>query len=752
MEFIERTHLTKLHYLKTMSLTDMANAGVFNKCKKIKEAREQYDKIMTYINKMVKARGEMKHLYNFTLNTDWNTGGRLFCGSSIQAISCVIRGLLFKNTTDFDFQNCHPKILLYLCKKYSINHVNLEYYCNNRDEILDADGNRNETKTKILKMVNDDKNNKNLTGFLKELDKECKKIQKEIIKIDEFKDIIKTVPQHKLYNFNGSAINRILCKYENILLQDLIHIANKNRLEICAPMFDGLMLYGDFYNEKGTNIINQATKYINDKYENLNMVITLKEHNNDIVIPDDFEIPKPALTAEEFLIKEGLQNETYAKMKEQFELQHCKIINKSVYIKLLTDKSIVYMSKNELIVSYEHIKFTKIVSSPGAEPYPVKVKFINEWIDDCSIRKYEDVGIYPPPLKCPKHIYNLWNNFDGEDLIKEFEKKPKELQEILNHILILCNNEQHISNYFIQWMAQMVQFPAVKSVCPTFISKEGAGKGTLLQILRRLLGSKSVLETTKPSRDVWGSFNGIMKNAFLVNLNELSARETMESEGVIKGLITDNALQINEKGRNQYEIKSYHRFIITTNKEEPIKTKQGDRRNFIIRCSDQLCGDKKYFDNMYSLIKNDDVMATFYKYLLDLPNMDKFNLLEIPQTEYQSDLNELSIDPILLYITDFTEENFYYKDSTDEPIMEVFSNEVYNNFIKWCKNKNIPYDVSSVKFAVRLKRMNINGISQGSRTNKGRKILFDIDKLKIFLKMDFIEDVKDITDDEYEEE
>ena len=753
MEFIERVDLVKLHYLKYMSMDDMIRAGVFDKCKKNKEMNEQYNKIMTYVNKMIKVRGEMKQIYNFTLNTDWNKGGRLFCGSSIQAISGVIRGLLFKHTTDFDFQNCHPKILLYLCKKYNITHANLEYYCNNRDEILDADGNRNETKTKILKMVNDDKPNKNLTGFLKELDRECKKIQKEIIKIDEFKDIIQTVPQHKLYNFNGSAINRILCKYENILLQDLIHIANANELEICAPMFDGLMLYGDYYNDKGNDIINQATEYINNKYENLNIKITLKEHNNNIEMPNDFELPKPPPTVEEFLIQEGLQNETYEKIKENFELQHCKIINKSVYIKQLNDKSIVYMSKNELIVSYEHIKFTKIISHPGTEPYPIQVKFINEWIEDTTIRKFEDVGIYPPPLKCPKHIYNLWNDFDGDNLIKEFEEKPEELQQILNHILILCNNEQHIADYFIKWMAQMIQFPAVKSVCPTFISSEGAGKGTLLQIMRRLLGSKSVLETTKPSRDVWGSFNGIMKNAFLVNLNELSAKETLESEGVIKGLITDNALQINEKGRNQYEVKSYHRFIITTNKEEPIKTKKGDRRNFIIRCSDQLCGNKTYFDNMYSLISDDDVMATFYYYLLKLPDMNKFNLLEIPQTQYQEELNELSIDPIILYVSDYTQKNYYYRNEDKEPIMEVFSNEFYKDFIKWCKSRNIPYDVSSVKFGVRLKRLKINGIEKGRHTRKGNSMYLNFDNIKEFLNINNVEDVKeDEEEDEFEEE
>jgi hypothetical protein len=44
-----------------------------------------------------------------------------------------------------------------------------------------------------------------------------------------------------------------------------------------------------------------------------------------------------------------------------------------------------------------------------------------------------------------------------------------------------------------------------------------------------------------------GYFNGRMNSSFLINLNELSQKETKESEGKIKGLITDDVLTINQK-------------------------------------------------------------------------------------------------------------------------------------------------------------------------------------------------------------
>jgi hypothetical protein len=75
----------------------------------------------------------------------------------------------------------------------------------------------------------------------------------------------------------------------------------------------------------------------------------------------------------------------------------------------------------------------------------------------------------------------------------------------------------------------MIQYPAVKTICPTLISKQGAGKGTLIRLLSKMIGAKKVFETRRPSRDVWGSFNGEMANAFLVNLDELSKKRNIGS-------------------------------------------------------------------------------------------------------------------------------------------------------------------------------------------------------------------------------
>jgi hypothetical protein len=124
-----------------------------------------------------------------------------------------------------------------------------------------------------------------------------------------------------------------------------------------------------------------------------------------------------------------------------------------------------------------------------------------------------------------------------------------------------------------------------------------------------MLGNKKVFETSNPSRDVWGNFNGQMSSCFLVNLNELSKKDTLESEGVFKNLVTDGSLTINNKGVNSFEIVSHHRFIITTNNEDPIKTTKDDRRKLIIRSSDEKCGDIEYFEHLYKSFINKKIIG-----------------------------------------------------------------------------------------------------------------------------------------------
>lgn len=717
MELTERIPLQRIHFLNDM---DFKTFKIYTStCKNDDERKIKFDMMKSFCQTNIKTRGETKRIYSYTQTTPLEVGGRLYSGNSVQSLQKDFRGFLLRDiTTDIDMKNAHPVILKYICKLHNIPCPNLSWYVDNREKVLEEFG--SEGKTEFLKAVNDDKINRKIKHqFFKDFDKECKVLQKKITELSCYKHIVDSVPSTRIYNWLGSAINRILCVFENKIIQEVLSICNKKQIEMCAFMFDGCMPYGDYYENE--ELLDEITNYVNSQFEGLNSVFTYKEHSQIIKMPDDYQL-KEEIKKVELKIEKSFEA-----ISEDFELTHSKIINRGFFIKEDPDK-ITPMSRTHLLTAYENLIYEKIVETKDGEKI-VEENFINDWLkNNPSQRCYDDIECFPDNSKCPDNVFNSWKPFAME-LVKEYTPMPDALKFMKNHILILCNNEIEVANYFEAWIGQMIQFPAIKTICPTLISKEGAGKGTLMMLLQKMIGDSKYFETTTPSRDVWGDFNGRMASTFLVNLDELSKKETMECEGKIKGLITNPKMTINNKGISQYGIMSYHRFIATTNNEDPIKTAKDDRRNLIIRSSDELKGNTEYFNKMYKLLDDINVIKTCYEYFKTMPDMDKFNELKMPETSYQNEIKDASVSPIESWLKSYIMENYY------ETEKELLDKEQFDLFKDWCKKCSVEYNLSSIQFGVRINRLNLKGIEKGKHTKKGNTKIFNIQKLKEEFKL-----------------
>ena len=478
------------------------------------------------------------------------------------------------------------------------------------------------------------------------------------------------------------------------------------------------------------------------KETKLNVKMKFKEYRDEHIHLDaveneipvtgtDLSVADSACLAEETTV--SLSEYSFESVKTNFELTHCKVKNKSFFIREFENRVIIF-NKDKFTTAYEDLQFFEPVYNKIKKTTEmVKKQFINDWYKCDTKRVYDDVGIFPTGKTCPSNYFNMWKPFDME-LVTEWEQRDDAVEIFKKHLLILCGNDAVVYGYFIKWIAQMVQYPAVKSICPVLISKEGAGKGTLLQLFSKMFGSRKVFETTQPSRDVWGEFNGLMAEAFLVNLNELSKKETLESEGKIKGLITEPTLKINNKGVAQYDVESFHHFIVTTNSENPMSTSKDDRRKLIIRSSDELIGNKEYFNKIYELLGDVNVVKSCYEYFKSIPEMDKFGALPIPVTEYQNDLKEMSISPIESWLKDWVLDNYY----ATEPI-KLFGKEQYELFNAWREQCGMEYSCNLASFGLRLKNLKINGITKGPHTNKGETRLFDIKLMRTHFGLDNVD-------------
>jgi hypothetical protein len=495
---------------------------------------------------------------------------------------------------------------------------------------------------------------------------------------------------------------------------------------ICGLEYDGLCIPPTPFPFDKDSIIDE----INDLILNstgLPIKMKFKDYDPDVVLCDIIQKRKDMVvivyeeekTGDVVPVTDALNNayEMFKELYPEFEKNHCKITDTGNYASISSDNIVLIRSDGKFRDSYKHIQCGFWKGLPKA--------FIDLWMScNDKIRRYDFMNIYPNDSLCPSNAFNLWRPFVMELYTKPYIPNKEAVDFILNHIKILCDNDIVIYDYLIGWIAQMIQFPEIKTVVITMISNEGAGKGTLMKLFAKMLGSKKILETSTPSRDVFGSFNSLMSDYFLVNLNELSKAETKGNEGQFKQMVTDGKLIINSKGVAQYQIDSYHRFFITTNNFDPINTKKDDRRNVIIRSSDEKIGDKDYFNKINNYLDNDNTIKGVYEYFKSVPKMDKFGSLPLPVTNYHINLKEGYRDFIDQWLEEYT---FKYRtvDSIEKTATECFS-----DFATWKELGDIKYEINKPKFCVKLNIVAGEFITTIKGKFENSKI-FDIAKLKI---------------------
>lgn len=380
---------------------------------------------------------------------------------------------------------------------------------------------------------------------------------------------------------------------------------------------------------------------------------------------------------------------TYEEKKEEFEKTHVKIIAGPVYINTANDKFLIYSRKN-IYDAYDHIIYNLAFNQKVYE-----CPFIRRWLVDKDIRCYNAVGTFPNPDDCPSDTYNTWIDFPVKSFTTTNSEKCKEFINMFNDIISsLCGAEQVCIDYVYKWIAHMLIYPEIKNRCLVFVSEEGAGKGTLMSILSKMIGREKYFETVDATRDVWGAFNGQLMNKLLVNINELSCPDTFSYEGKIKGLITDNKITINSKGANQIVMNSFHRFIITSNKMDPINVSQRSRRLVVFRSDDKLVGNMSFFQRVNELIQCDDCIRSLYDHIINR-EVDK-NMLSVPspETEHCKDLKLYSKPPIDAWLDEFIE--------SVQNSVKMGTKELFDIFKEYEKRMGFKTEINYLKFAKHL--------------------------------------------------
>ena len=333
-ELVERIPLRPVKWLQSRTFDEfMKDCELEIGRRKLtkKDMKDKYKLLHSFCGSLIKSRGIMQRIYKYSLSTPLEMGGRLFCGGSIQGLAREYRSLLLRDvTTDIDMKNAHPVILRYICKKHGIPCPQLEYYINHRDDILANWTDRGMGKTAYLENTNNDKyssakgQSPEVNAGLRLYATENKAVQKTIIALPDYAQIVNSIPDDKKWNRSGSALNRILCYYENIVLGHSDHILNIHNIEICVKMFDGQEVYGDYYQNSG--LLTEIENYVESKMEGLNMKWDYKPHDNIHTVPEGFDESKVPIE------KDGVEDDAGARDVILKQYPHWKNCHGVLYI------------------------------------------------------------------------------------------------------------------------------------------------------------------------------------------------------------------------------------------------------------------------------------------------------------------------------------------------------------------------------------------------------------------------------------
>jgi hypothetical protein len=173
-------------------------------------------------------------------------------------------------------------------------------------------------------------------------------------------------------------------------------------------------------------------------------------------------------------------------------------------------------------------------------------------------------------------------------------------------------------------------------------------------------------------------------------------------------------------------LKNCMNFVLTTNKQDPVKLDADDRRYAILEVSEKLKGNHAYFTKLYRYLENPANIRAVYELLMDI-DISKTNFqAERPITELYQEIKNMSVDKELLFLA--------HKVQGATTNIEFKGSEFYGEFIKWL-HANGFYDFkpkNNLSFGHYMKK--INGVHVERRSANSAYYILDYKILTIFLK------------------
>jgi hypothetical protein len=259
------------------------------------------------------------------------------------------------------------------------------------------------------------------------------------------------------------------------------------------------------------------------------------------------------------------------------------------------------------------------------------------WLEHSHRRQYAGVIFRPAGAPIINNRLNLWTGWGVKPKQGDWSLLRKHIREVL------AAGDQRIYEYILNWLAWAVQHPGEQAeVALVFIGERGTGKGTLGKAMSKIFGQHA-LHLSSPEH-LTGRFNAHLRWCCFLFADEAYGPKDKSAEGVLKRLITEDTLTIEQKGRDPIEVPNLLHAMMASNNDWVVPAGAHERRFMVQKVSEAHRQDPAWFGPLYKQMREGGYEAMLFDLLAR--KLGDWHPRDIVHTEALTGQQEESLSPL----------------------------------------------------------------------------------------------------------
>jgi hypothetical protein len=308
---------------------------------------------------------------------------------------------------------------------------------------------------------------------------------------------------------------------------------------------------------------------------------------------------------------------------------------------------------------------------------------------------------------------------------------------------VMADFNDEYFEYIMSWMAHIVQRPCKPTrIFLAFTGEEGAGKGTMFNTLCRIIG-KSALHIAHVAH-LLGKFNPQHEYSLLCFLDEAMEPGNAQGNAVLKSLITEPYIHIEEKYGDQRSVKNYMNICAASNHVHIVTAGLVSRRFAVFKVNDKYSAidnptNVEYWEDIYDELENGGREAFLYRLLTR--DISSFNPRKIPLTQALIEQRTQSLQPMETWLVDsllrgsfeYSIDGKTYNNDMDEQNNSsncFSSNALFNSYLHFLKKRNVSSIDSYLSFSRQFSRYEFEPVRHTDGSNNRGYQLGSLEKAR----------------------